>query len=116
MATRLAALNEVLADEIDEPLRIGIGVNVGPVIVGTMGYRRSTSFTAIGDPVNTASRLEALAKELDVQLVVAAEVLTRADLDGQCGSTRIVQVRGHVDPLEVHVLGSARDLPDIPRA
>ena len=46
----------------------------GPVIVGEMGYARATSLTAIGDAVNTASRLEALTKEFGAELVVSEEV------------------------------------------
>ena len=51
---------------------MGIGIHAGPVIVGEMGYGHATSLTAIGDAVNTASRLEALTKELGVQLVFSS--------------------------------------------
>ena len=52
-------LNRELSDELDEPLRIGIGIHAGPAIVGEMGHGRAAALTAIGDTVNTASRLEA---------------------------------------------------------
>ncbi|MEK9660358.1 MAG: adenylate/guanylate cyclase domain-containing protein [Alphaproteobacteria bacterium] len=62
MAARLDDLNELLAPDLPEPLRIGIGIHCGPAIVGEMGYGEVVSFTAVGDTVNTASRLEAMTK------------------------------------------------------
>ena len=58
MSINLQELNRSLAPELKEPLRIGIGIHAGPAIVGEMGYARATTLTAIGDTVNTASRLE----------------------------------------------------------
>ena len=46
-----------------------------------MGYDRAASLTAIGDTVNTASRLETLTKEFKVELVVSQELLDRAGVD-----------------------------------
>jgi adenylate cyclase len=43
-------------------LRIGIGVHVGSAVVGNMGYAGARPVTAIGGPVNTASRLETMNK------------------------------------------------------
>ena len=64
MAEALATLNDELRQVLREPLRMGIGVHAGPAIVGELGWGRAVSLTAIGDTVNTASRLEALTKEL----------------------------------------------------
>ena len=64
MSERLAELNQSLVEELGDPLRIGIGIHVGPAIVGEMGYRNATSLTAIGDAVSTASRLQEMAKGL----------------------------------------------------
>jgi adenylate cyclase len=49
---------------------IGIGVNHGPVVLGDVGSEHSMSFTAIGDTVNTAARLQTLTRSLDTPLVV----------------------------------------------
>ncbi len=62
MGIRLSALNAAFANDLDEPLRVGIGIHHGPAVVGEMGYGVS-SLTAVGDTVNTASRLEAMTKE-----------------------------------------------------
>ena len=81
MALALDDLNEAMSGDLDQPLRIGIGLHAGPTIVGEMGYERATQLTAIGDTVNTASRLETLTKEFDVELVVSQELLDRAGVD-----------------------------------
>ncbi|MGE3936918.1 MAG: adenylate/guanylate cyclase domain-containing protein, partial [Rhodospirillaceae bacterium] len=74
MAERLDELNRALAHDLERPLRIGIGIHVGPVIIGEMGYGRASGLTAIGDAVNTASRLETLTKQFACQLVVSEAV------------------------------------------
>ncbi len=68
MSAQLRDLNMLLAADLPRPLRIGIGIHAGPAIVGEMGYAAATSLTAIGDAVNTASRLEAATKEFGAEL------------------------------------------------
>ena len=62
MTEKLADMNRSLADDLDEPLRIGIGIHAGPAIVGEMGFGRCIQMTAVGDTVNLASRMEGLAE------------------------------------------------------
>lgn len=111
MAQSLEELNRSLAHDLPEPLRIGIGLHSGPAIVGEMGYGRATSVTAIGDAVNTASRLEALTKEYSAQLIVSAPVAAHAGVDLSRFALKQIDLRGRSQALEVHVLGSALDLP-----
>lgn len=111
MAERLVEVNNALAHELDRPLRIGIGIHSGSVIVGEMGYGRATSVTAIGDTVNTASRLEAMAKDLHAQLVVSEPVVRHAGLDLSNFPARDVEVRGRSSALRVRVVKSALQLP-----
>ena len=78
MAQALDLLNRDLAVELEEPLRMGIGLHLGPVILGEMGHGPAASLTAIGDTVNVASRLEALTKEFACMVVVSAQLVERA--------------------------------------
>jgi adenylate cyclase len=112
MSLRLIDLNQSLRAELVEPLRIGIGIHVGPVIVGEMGYGSASAITAIGDSVNTASRLEGLTKEFDAELVVSAELIARAGLDLAGGRRAEIEIRGKHDKLAVAVFSSAGDLPE----
>ncbi len=111
MAERLVEVNNTLAHELERPLRIGIGIHCGPVILGEMGYGRATSVTAIGDTVNTASRLEAMTKELRAQLVVSEPVVRHAGLDLSDFPAREVEVRGRASALSVRVVKNALRLP-----
>ncbi len=111
MAERLVEVNSALAHELDRPLRIGIGIHSGSVIVGKMGYGRATSETAIGDTVNTASRLEALTKDLRAQLVVSEPVVRHAGLDLSGFPHQEIELRGRASALAVRIIKNAQTLP-----
>ncbi len=110
MSLRLAEMNAVLRGELPEPLRIGIGIHSGPVIVGEMGYGPAVSLTAVGDTVNTASRLEALTKELQVQLVVSEPVVRAAAVALPDFPRRDLELRGRRNTLTVIAIKDARRL------
>ncbi len=111
MGLRLEELNRALVHDLDEPLRIGIGIHCGPAIVGMMGFGTAASITAIGDSVNSASRLETQAKEFDAQLVVSQSTALRAGADLSAFEEHDVSIRGRGEPLRVHVIQLCRDLP-----
>jgi adenylate cyclase len=111
MALRLNDLNAALEHDLEEPLRIGVGIHYGPAIIGEMGYGRATTLTAIGDSVNTASRLEAMTKELGVQLVVSHDVETHAGIDLTGYPEETVKIRGRQGVMKVRAIEDAASLP-----
>jgi adenylate cyclase len=76
-----------------------------------MGYGHTTQITAVGDAVNTASRLETLTKTYDCELVVSDSVIAAAGLDRSLFHWHEIEPRGKQQTIAVAVLESARELP-----
>lgn len=110
MIERLAALNAALAHDLDAPLRIGIGIHTGPAIVGEMGYSQARQFTAIGDTVNTASRLEALTKKYAADLLVSSDAASASGLDFSGFPEETTDIRGRQGVLAVRIVKDATKL------
>ncbi|MEX2455204.1 MAG: adenylate/guanylate cyclase domain-containing protein [Rhodospirillaceae bacterium] len=110
MSGKLADLNRQLAGELDEPLRIGIGIHAGPAIIGEMGYGAATGLTAIGDSVNTASRLESMTKDFAAQLVFSEDVARFAGTATAGFESHEIAIRGRLEPVRIFVVKDAADL------
>ncbi|MFN3399493.1 MAG: adenylate/guanylate cyclase domain-containing protein [Ferrovibrio sp.] len=106
MAAALVQLNDALKMDLDQKLRIGIGIHCGPAIVGEMGHGSAMHLTAVGDAVNTASRLESATKDFSAELVISAEVAERAGataLAEMAWQRESVSLRGKSQDIEVLV-------------
>lgn len=94
MLDSLDELGETLESHGFGPVRIGVGVNTGPAVVGTIGSPRRMEYTAIGDTVNTAARIESLTKELGHSLLVSAATWTAAERKPEGRALAPVSIRG----------------------
>jgi adenylate cyclase len=111
MSERMQSLNHALAHDVTEPMKIGIGIHAGPAIVGEMGYGKAVSITAVGDTVNTASRIEGLTKDFGCELVVSEAVVANAGIDLGDTPRHEIEIRGRVGRLVVRTVTSAGNLP-----
>ncbi len=114
MGEGVADINRSLAKDLEEPLRIGIGIHVGTAVIGEMGYGQARALTAIGDTVNTASRLEQLTKEHRSVLIISEEVAERAGLTFADAASASTPIRGRKEPLRILTFSdfAALALPD----
>ncbi|MCA6119110.1 adenylate/guanylate cyclase domain-containing protein [Bradyrhizobium sp. WSM 1738] len=110
IAFNVDALNKFLEHDLREPIRFGIGINGGEVIVGDIGYRDHMVFTALGDPVNVAARLQDMTKSLACELVVSDEVRATAGIAEDALPAQEVAIRGRNEPMIVRTVDDARTL------
>ena len=95
------------------PIAVGIGLNTGPCCVGNMGSEQRFDYSALGDAVNLASRLEAQSKTYGVTIVVANDTLTAVpelaalELD-------LIRVKGKARPVRIFTVLGESDLAASP--
>ena len=117
MIARVEEFSRSFRAELEAPLRLGIGIHTGPAVVGEMGYGETRYLTAVGDTVHVASRLEALTKEYQCELVVSEQVMARAGLAATGHPRYELTVRNREAPPRIVVVAEARPLADgIPAA
>ena len=107
---RMDGLNRDLANELSEPLQLGIGIHAGDAIVGTMGPPNVQNFSTIGDNVNAAAGIENLSKTYGCALVISAAVaeLGTSDLPGH-----ETEVRGCGGIVAVFAVEGPRRIPGV---
>ncbi len=110
MFRRLGELNEKWVAEGRIPMRMGVGVNHGEVVVGNIGSTRRMEFTVIGDPVNLASRLEGTTKEFRCDILIGEDVHPLVGAEFLLRPAGRIQVKGRSKPVNVYeVVGESGD-------
>ena len=95
--------------ELENPMRIGVGLNTGLAIVGNLGSRAASDYTALGDTINKAFRLETASKQVNHDLVVGSSTWGFLSPDLQsCFQPCVVELKGYDQPEEAYVALAAK--------
>jgi adenylate cyclase len=86
------------------PIKMGIGINSGAAIVGNIGTHERMEYTAIGDTVNLASRLETATKELGVDIIVSDSTHDAVRGHFVWKAAGDVTVRGRIEPVRAYAV------------
>ncbi|MEP4508689.1 MAG: adenylate/guanylate cyclase domain-containing protein [Paracoccaceae bacterium] len=103
-------LNTARAAEAEEhgethmPINIGIGINTGTCLVGNMGSDMRFDYTAMGDPVNLASRLEGQSRFYGTSIIVGNATRTEAEAEFALLELDLIRVKGKVQPERIFAL------------
>ena len=116
IAANVEHLNRELAEAARSPVRFGIGINGGDVIVGDIGYGENVAYTALGDAVNVAARLQDMTKEFGCQAVVSDEVCKLAGFASGASQGAEIKVRGRPEPVVVRKVADAATLAPVAHA
>jgi adenylate cyclase len=110
IAANIEELNRFFGEDLREPIGFGIGIHAGEVIVGDIGYRDHIVFTALGDAVNVAARLQDMTKTLACEVVLSEEVRLTAGLADDALPRQQVVIRGRTELMRVHYVAQAKAL------
>jgi adenylate cyclase len=113
IAENIAELNEFLRGDLKEPLRFGIGIHGGEVIIGEIGSPGHIVFTALGDPVNVTARLQDMTKALSCEVILSDEVRATAGLPDDVLPATEVAIRGRNEPMLIRTVTDAATLATI---
>jgi adenylate cyclase len=104
VAANVAYMNHEFASELEQPIEFGIGIHGGEAIVGDIGFRDHTVFTALGDAVNVAARLQDLTKSLGCCVIVSDEVYRHAGIGQGRLAPSEASIRGREGPVKIYAL------------
>jgi adenylate cyclase len=120
MLERLDAVNAEREREARErgqtfiPLKIGIGINTGEVVVGNMGSELRFDYSVLGDSVNLASRLEGVSKNYGRTIILGARTAALVRNDFALLELDVIRVKGKNEPEVIYALLGNREVTSEP--
>ncbi|MEW6525034.1 MAG: adenylate/guanylate cyclase domain-containing protein [Spirochaetota bacterium] len=94
--------NDYLLQHFNHSFSAGVGIHSGTVIIGNLGFSKKKEYTALGDTVNTASRIESLNKRTGTAILVSESTYKRCQRHFTWGRKFKTKVKGKEEPVVVH--------------
>ena len=114
MRKELIEFNQGRGDEKKPLIKIGCGINYGPVLAGQIGSEDRMEYTVIGDAVNLASRIEALNKPFKTDILITEESYSYVKDIFEVESMKSIRVKGKAEPQRIYAVIGRKDDPDRP--
>ncbi|MFP4364574.1 MAG: adenylate/guanylate cyclase domain-containing protein [Spirochaetia bacterium] len=102
MLRKLKEFNAVRRMQNKEPVKIGVGIHTGEVLIGKVGAEKRMDFTAIGDTVNTASRLQHMTKQYGIPIILSETTKEYVNFDFQYKDLGNTEIRGRKNKLRIY--------------
>ncbi|MBI4472670.1 MAG: CHASE2 domain-containing protein [Acidobacteria bacterium] len=102
MLRALGHVNQKLKERHVAPIEIGIGIHYGDAVVGNMGSPRKMEYTAIGDVVNTASRIEGLTRKVEAAILITGETFAAAGKPAWAEYVGEFEVKGRASRVSIY--------------
>lgn len=102
MLVKLDDFNRIRKLQGEEEIEIGIGIHTGEAIIGNLGCEQRMDFTAIGDAVNTASRLQDLTKKVEPSIVISKSVQDKLPIELAGMALGRARLKGKKEPVAVY--------------
>lgn len=103
MLEALDEFNTYLTKHFQYEFKIGIGIHSGNAIIGNLGFYKKMELTAIGDTVNTASRIESLNKRLNTTILVSETAYIETRDEFEWGASYRARVKGKEEIIKVYI-------------
>lgn len=111
MRESLRKFNEGRGGEGKPIIKIGCGINTGPVLAGQIGSSSRMEYTVIGDAVNLASRVEALNKPFGTDVLITSDTYARVKDIFDVEPMKKIKVKGKKDPQQIYAVIARKDNP-----